>query len=142
MNVHLRNWIAVFLAAICPYAVAADNVNSDKLSVKPLLVGIKQAPPFTIKTEPGQWQGKTAELWNHIANDLQLKYEFQETDLSGLLQGVAEKKFDAAIGALTVTADRAKTMDFSHPFYSSGLSIAVPAQPSNAWFALLKGFFT
>jgi ABC-type amino acid transport substrate-binding protein len=90
-----------------------------------LVVGIKQAPPFVIKTDDGRWRGISVDLWRAAAEQLGLRYEFMETDLEGLLEAVESSRFDAGIGALTVTAEREKRVDFSHPFHASGLGIAV-----------------
>jgi ABC-type amino acid transport substrate-binding protein len=62
-----------------------------------------------------------------------------------LVAGTAEGSFDAAIAALTVTAARDRTVDFSQPFYSTGLGIAVSTTESK-WMSILRallsfGFF-
>jgi ABC-type amino acid transport substrate-binding protein len=102
----------------CPARpAAADDV---------LVVGVKQAPPFAIKTSDGRWRGVSVDLWRSAAAQLGLRYELEETDLEGLFAGVESGRFDAAIGALTVTAERETRVDFSHPFDASGLGIAVP----------------
>ncbi|TNE98563.1 MAG: transporter substrate-binding domain-containing protein, partial [Gammaproteobacteria bacterium] len=49
---------------------------------------------------------------------------------------------DVAVGALTMTADRESRFDFSHPFYQTGLSIAVPVQPEQSLFSTLKALFS
>ena len=117
-----------------------DDANQGHSSA--LVVGVKHAPPFAIKQEGGQWSGISVELWRDLAEGMKLEYRFQERDLPSLLAGVEKGELDAAVGALTVTAERARRMDFSHPFYTSGLSIAVPADPSSAWLSVVKGFFT
>ena len=40
---------------------------------------------------------------------------------------------DVAVAALTVTADRRKVMDFTQPFFESGLGVAVPYSDISAW---------
>ncbi|NNM87550.1 MAG: transporter substrate-binding domain-containing protein [Phycisphaerae bacterium] len=44
------------------------------------------------------------------------------------LQRVQEHSLDAGIGAITVTVGCQQRMDFSQPFYFTGLAIAVRAQ--------------
>jgi len=92
---------------------------------KKLIVGTKQAPPFAIKRADGTWDGIGIELWREIAADLGVTYEWRELDVQGLLNGVRDGSLDLAVAALTVTAEREKYIDFTHPFYSTGLSIAV-----------------
>jgi polar amino acid transport system substrate-binding protein len=96
----------------------------------PLQIAIKEAPPFSMKRTDGKWQGITVSLWTAVAAERGYQYEFIETDLDGILDGVSAGRFDAGVGALSVTPDREERMDFSHPFYSTGLGIAVNDQTS------------
>jgi polar amino acid transport system substrate-binding protein len=92
---------------------------------KKLIVGTKQEPPFAIKQADGTWAGISVELWRGIAADLNVTYEWRELSLQELLNGVRDGSLDLAVATLTVTAEREKYIDFTHPFYSTGLSIAV-----------------
>ena len=38
-----------------------------------------------------------------------------------------------AVAALTITVERERMVDFSQPFYLSGLGVAVPSAPPSAW---------
>jgi polar amino acid transport system substrate-binding protein len=42
------------------------------------------------------------------------------------------------VAAITVTSDRERVMDFTHPFYMTGLSIAVSASGGASWLAVLR----
>jgi len=46
--------------------------------------------------------------------------------VSEILKNVAEGRADAALGAIEITAERAKALDFSQPLYDGGLQILVP----------------
>src|SRR5262249_23942456 len=82
--------------------------------------------PFAMKADDGTWAGVSIELWRRVADAAGLRYRFaEETDVRGLIAGVAEGKFDVAVGALTVTGPRLRDMDFTQPFYTTGLGIAV-----------------
>jgi len=100
-----------------------------------LKVGVREVPPFVIRTVEGDYDGITIRLWRELASELDLKYEFVETDLKGLLDGLRDGTLDVAAAALTVTPQREKYMDFSHPFYSAGLGIAVVQRPATIWSA-------
>src|SRR5262249_48883893 len=72
-----------------------------------LVVGTKETPPFAMKSADGMWQGVSIELWRRVADAAGLRYRFaEEADVQGLLTGVVEGRFDAAVGALTVTGPR------------------------------------
>jgi len=107
-----------------------------------LIVGTKEAPPFAMKNPQGIWTGISIDLWHKIAKDLNIAYKFQEMDLRGLLDEVANGSLDAAVSALTVTTEREKLLDFSHPYYVTGLGIAVASTSKSPWLAVLKRFFS
>jgi len=104
----------------------------------PLIVGTKDAPPFVIKGSDGKWTGISIELWERLAAELKLDYQFKELDLERLLSGVQSNSLDAAVAAITVTSDRERVMDFTHPFYTTGLGIAVSAWGGPPWLAVLR----
>lgn len=106
-----------------------------------LLVGTKEAPPFAMKGDDGAWNGLGIELWELVAEDLGLEYRFEERSLEALLEGVEQGELDAAIAALTVTAERERVMDFSFPYFTAGLGIAVPRQSETAgWLLVVERF--
>jgi polar amino acid transport system substrate-binding protein len=107
-----------------------------------LVVGTKHAPPFAIKSEDGTWSGVSIDLWRAVAGELGLSYELKEYDLPGLLKATKEGSVDAAVAALTVTAEREEVMDFTHPLHTTGLSIAVSADGRAGWLHLLSKFFS
>ena len=43
-----------------------------------LIIGIKLAPPFAYKRQDGTWTGLSVDLWQRIADSLQLQYKFEE----------------------------------------------------------------
>lgn len=92
-----------------------------------LKVGTKMAPPFVIKDSEGGLTGISIRLWEAVAERLDTDYEYVPSDLHGLFTGLSDGKLDLSVAALTVTAPRESRIDFSYPFYSTGLAIAVPA---------------
>lgn len=111
-------------------APAADNAASQK----ELVVGTKEAPPFAMKDTDGNWSGISIDLWRRVARTLGLRYRLaEEPNVQGLIDGVAAGKYDVAVAALTVTAARENIVDFTQPFYVTGLGIAVPAGGEASW---------
>lgn len=106
-----------------------------------LVVGVKPAPPFVIEGAEGDWRGITIELWERLADELDLEYRFVKRDLSGLINGAADGRLDVVAAALTITSEREKRMDFTHPFYPTGLGIAIPVKNSS-WLATTQQFFS
>ncbi|XWS64104.1 hypothetical protein CRYUN_Cryun06bG0158300 [Craigia yunnanensis] len=58
-----------------------------------------------------------------------------------LVNQVAQNKFDAAVGDITIVTNRTKIVDFTQPYMESGLLVVAPVkeQKSNPW-AFLKPF--
>ena len=132
--------VAVVVAALMAGCAVAGEGLSEELRGKTLIVGTRHVPPFAIKGEDGTWSGITIRLWSDVAAELGLKYEFRERDLAGLLRGVEDHSLDAATAALTVTAEREKAMDFTHPFHTTGLGIATVPENKKGWTSLLERF--
>ena len=112
--------------------------SADAPSQRELVVGTKEAAPFAMKAADGTWQGISIDLWRRVADELHLHYRFaEEPNVQGLIDGVAAGKFDMAVAALTVTAGRARMLDFTQPFYATGLGIAVPAGGEVGWLPII-----
>ena len=93
-----------------------------------LVVAIREAPPFVMKQDDGSYNGIGIDLWRRVADRLQLRYRIvEQPDPAALIKGIAEGSYDASFGALSVTAERAKLVDFTQPFFATGLGIAVPS---------------
>ncbi len=106
-------------------------------------MGTTVAPPFAIETEQGRWTGIGSDLWRDLATVLGLDYKFEERSFQGILEGVADGSLDVAVAAITITAEREKRMDFTHPFHTTGLSIAVPYEPSyKVWWKVVERFLS
>jgi ABC-type amino acid transport substrate-binding protein len=101
-----------------------------------LIIGTKDAPPFAMKGDDRTWSGISIDLWRHLADELHLRYRFQEVPLQELIDGTAAGRFDASISAITITADRERMVDFSEPYYTTGLGIAVPRGSVFNWLRL------
>src|SRR5262245_37966789 len=110
------SFAAVIVLASCA-AVAQDapTVGVGVSTGRELVVGIKEAPPFAIKQRDGSWEGISVDLWRKMAAETGRRFRFvEEETVAGLLEGAERHKFDVAIGALTVTANRERRLDFTH----------------------------
>ncbi|MES1930983.1 family 3 extracellular solute-binding protein [Salinisphaera shabanensis T35B1] len=107
-----------------------------------LRVGTKAAPPFVVENERGEFSGVSIVLWEAVADRLGIEYDYVPSDLAGLFSGLEDGALDLSVAALTVTASREANIDFSYPFYSTGLAIAVPANDGSAVWATIRRFFS
>jgi ABC-type amino acid transport substrate-binding protein len=140
-----KAFIVLLAAALFCSTSQAQSANPS-LPNKELIIATKESPPFVIKRPDGTFQGISIDLWRRIADRLHLRYRFSEqATIQELMAGTAKGSFDAAIAALTVTAARDRVVDFTQPFYSTGLGIAVPISESR-WQSISRallsfGFF-
>lgn len=127
----------IVAAAVLPMA-AVGQTALDVESDRPMRVGTMHSPPFIVKNADGSWSGVTLELWRRVAIELGLRFELEERDIQGLLSGVQDGSLDAAVAALTITEGREVLLDFTHPFHTTGFSVAVPPQlRTDAWWSTL-----
>ncbi|MBV8227648.1 MAG: transporter substrate-binding domain-containing protein, partial [Verrucomicrobia bacterium] len=111
-NSRIYSGIRAFIVAIALAAVLTQAPESPAQTLAPppeareLIIGTKVAPPFAMKGEDGTWRGISIDLWRHVADQIHLRYRFQETTLKGLTDGVATGSLDAAVAAVTVTGPR------------------------------------
>ena len=106
-----------------------------------LTVGTKEAPPFVIKNEDGTWSGISIDLWEQIATEKGYQFEYQEFDLEGLLNSVQNNEVDVAVAALTITEQRERVLDFTHPYFVTGEGILVKAKSSD-WLGMVNSLFS
>lgn len=134
------------LRALCfllAFGLLLSAANAQQVPQRELVIGTKIAAPFVIKGDNGEWTGLSIELWKKIAERLNLKYRFaEEPDVKSLLLGIQSAKYDGAIAAITVTADREDIMEFSQPYYISGLGIAVASAGPSTWGQIRSTLFS
>jgi len=122
--------------------IQAQEPSQESFQEQPLKVGITEVPPFVIAAEDGRWEGISIDLWKEIATGMEREYEWVPMSFNTLLAAVEAGDIDVAVGALTMTADREARFDFSHPFYQTGLSIAVPSVPEQSLLTSLKALIS
>lgn len=81
--------------------------------------------PFEFQGPDGQYTGFDIELWKEIATRLKLKYKLQPMDFNGIIPGLQSGNVDVGIAGMTIKPERAAVVDFSTPYYDSGLMILV-----------------
>lgn len=80
--------------------------------------------PFEFK-QGSTYTGFDIDLWEAIAKELKLEYKLQPMDFNGIIPGLQTRNIDVALAGITIRDDRKKVIDFSDPYYESGLAILV-----------------
>jgi polar amino acid transport system substrate-binding protein len=100
--------------------------GQESLGAAKIKVGVNRLEPFVIIDENGELSGFSIDLWNAIANELGIEYEWvREDTVNELIEDVRSGKNDAAISGISMTPQRESQIDFSYPYFKSGLKIMV-----------------
>lgn len=97
---------------------------------KEFVIATKEAPPFAMLGSGNQWYGLSITLWEVLSQQPGIKFRYEEASLAEMIEGVADGRFDASISAITITHERERLVDFSHPFYTTGYGIVLPRAAS------------
>jgi polar amino acid transport system substrate-binding protein len=96
-----------------------------------LRVAVKPIAPFVLKRGT-ELSGFSIDLWTAIAQSLKVDTKWVEvTTVGDQLQAVKSGKADAAIAAITITNERESVVDFTQPYFDSGLQVMIHAQGGN-----------
>ncbi|MEM6721448.1 MAG: transporter substrate-binding domain-containing protein [Bacteroidota bacterium] len=111
-----------------------------------LHVAVYDSPPFGMQSKTGQADGLMVELWEDIAEDLQVTSVYHFTNMNGVLSGLQNKTYDIGLGAISITPQREKLVDFTQAVNPSGTGIAVSKELSKVsflkkWMPILTSLF-
>lgn len=114
-----RATLFLFLAACLPFSPHTTQ-GAKNLTLR---VGISNFPPCVF-IRNGEPSGFDIDIWKEIAKGIGAKTEYVVVeDFSKTFDYLREGRFDIAMSGLTMTEERERMVDFSHPYLKSGLSI-------------------
>ena len=123
LSVVLLLILAVVAASVCTSSKSRKLVKEGYLTI-----GTEaEFAPFEVRLENGSFYGFDIALGEAIAKELGLKVDYIDTDFAGIILSLNSGKFDIAMSAMTITEERKKSINFSDPYFDTGLSLAVPA---------------
>ncbi|WP_081710528.1 transporter substrate-binding domain-containing protein [Sedimentitalea nanhaiensis] len=127
------------LFAISLFLAIAATLASAQVEQAPLVVGIHDSPPF-VMSEDGAYTGFAVDLWERVAEDLGYRFEYLEFDtVREMLEAATTGDIDVAVSNLTITQERAARLDFTQPWYDSGLRVMVTDSASSSFWNLFMG---
>ena len=116
-----------------------------RLSALALAMGIggtalaQETPTLAVATDPsfvpfemmdeesGEMVGFDIDIINTIADRAGFEVDLNTMDFNGIIPAVQTGNVDIAIAGITITDERSEIVDFSDPYYDSGLRILVPS---------------
>lgn len=98
-----------------------------KAEPRTVTVAVHDVEPFVMSRD-NMKAGFTVEVVDQIAKHEGWTINYIDVpDVSAQLKAVADGRADAAAGAISITAQRAESFDFSQPTLNAGLQIMIPA---------------
>lgn len=82
--------------------------------------------PFAFD-EDGEYVGFDMDIINTLAERVGFEIQLETTNFDGIIPGLQTGSFDIAIAGIGITEERAEVIDYTDPYYMSGLRIAVAA---------------
>ncbi|WP_420230085.1 transporter substrate-binding domain-containing protein [Psychrobacter sp. ER1] len=123
-------WLAPLSAAMlmlvgCNNSSApAENAETDTATEAPLNIKIateSSYKPFSYTDADGKLIGYEIELVDALCAQMKAECEVISQDWDGLIPGLNAQKFDAAIAGMSITPERKEVVDFSDPYFHSGI---------------------
>jgi polar amino acid transport system substrate-binding protein len=122
--------LAVVLASVSPALAQTGAKQAEEK--KQLRVVTRVLPPLVVE-QGGKLTGFSIDLWNKIAEKLQLKVVYHiAPDVRALLADVRADKADIGVAAISITSARETEFDFSQPILNAGLQIMVRGKGHDA----------
>jgi len=121
LNTSIGLGLALVLAALVAGLPAPSSAQAESGRLR---VVVKPLTPFVIISGDGRYEGFSIELWDAIARQLALRYDFVKVEtVQQQLEAVATGGADVAITGISITSERETAVDFSQPYFDAGLQI-------------------
>jgi len=118
----IRFYISLVICLIFSLSVFGSESASDE----PFRIALTgKYPPFSFYDGQGDLVGFDVDVSEAIAKSLGRPLEIVTTEWDGILAGLLAGKYDAIIGSMAITPERAKKVSFSQPYYISGAQIFI-----------------
>lgn len=116
----------------------ASAQDDDAATTGTLRVATKPLEPFVF-IDDDALTGFSVDVWDHVATELGVTTEWVTFEtVAEIIEASRAEQVDASIAGISMTLEREGIIDFSYPYYNSGLQIAT-AQKSSGTFGTLIG---
>tara|TARA_R110002012_G_scaffold166150_1_gene329136 strand:- start:282 stop:1115 length:834 start_codon:yes stop_codon:yes gene_type:complete len=114
-------WLKTVCATLAlTFAAGTTNAETLRVVTDPSFV------PFEMMDqETGEMIGFDMDIIAEVAKRAGFEYELNTMDFNGIIPALQTGNVDIAIAGITITRERAEIVDFSDPYYDSGLRILV-----------------
>lgn len=130
----MKRWILFSLATLMSLALLVGGCGGEKAAApassggaKVLRVGTNaDFAPFEFQDVSGkEYQGFDMDLIQAIAKEMGYQADIQNINFDGLIPAMESGNLDVIISGMSINDERKQKVDFSEPYYKSGLTIVV-----------------
>ena len=133
----MKRWIVLCMAALLSLSLLAagcggsekkaETPASSGASAKVLRVGTNaDFAPFEFQDVSGkEYQGFDMDLIRAIAREMGYQADIQNINFDGLIPAMESGNLDVIIAGMSINDERRQKVEFSDPYYKSGLTIIV-----------------
>jgi len=133
------------LAALTALALVANFVSDSAHAATattgpqpPLRIVTTGTAPFVLpRTDPPA--GFSVDLWNEVARRMHVDFTWRIVrDPAEIFAAVQTDEADVAVGAIPITSESEQSVDFSVPYFDSGLRIMVRARYESGFVSTIR----
>lgn len=119
----MKKFFVMLCAGVMALSMAACSSSGDKY----IIATDTAFPPFefTDVDGDGQFKGIDVDIVDAIAQDQGFEYEFDSIGFDAALAAVQSGQADGVIAGMSITDERKETFDFSDPYYTADVTMAV-----------------
>lgn len=122
---------AAFAAEATPFAIYKESVLNKVVERNQLIVGMEvEFWPFEYADEQGKPTGFDVEIAQTMAKELGVELVIKDMEWAGLIPALQSGKVDMVISGMTGTLERAKSITFSDPYFTTGLCALISTKRS------------
>lgn len=144
---HKALWLAPLSAAMLMLAGCSnsstpeDSATGGTATDAPLNIKIateSSYKPFSYTDADGKLIGYEIELIDALCAQMKAECEVISQDWDGLIPGLNAQKFDAAIAGMSITPERKEVVEFSDPYFHTGI-VLIGKKGDDVSVGILKG---
>ncbi|MDL4864304.1 transporter substrate-binding domain-containing protein, partial [Halomonas elongata] len=122
-----RQLKAVSLASCIGLGLGASGLAAAQDQTLDVATDPSFVPFEMMDQETGEMTGFDMDIIKEISERAGFDYNLRTMDFNGIIPAVQTGNIDIAIAGITITDERSKIVDFSDPYYDSGLKLLVNA---------------
>jgi len=116
-------WISGAVGKSIRQELSQESTLEQILKRGTLRVGMGTFVPWAMKDKTGNFVGFEIDIARRLAKDMGVQIEFVPTKWSGIIPALLTGKFDVIIGGMGIRPERNLKVNFSIPYYYTGMSI-------------------